>query len=84
MEVVVKEIIAECLGVDVINLKNEEKLSRLGMDSLDVFHLEFQLNKAFDGQLISELIIEDETTVQDILNYIETELNFGRTSNVLE
>ncbi|MCZ6473880.1 MAG: acyl carrier protein [SAR324 cluster bacterium] len=67
----VKQIIAEQLGVDEPEIKNESSfIDDLGADSLDTVELVMALEEEF-GLEIPDEEAEKITTVQDAVTYIE-------------
>ncbi len=71
----IKKVVSEILSkrVDVSSLKEEDKLSALGLDSLDLvevmLEIEDQLHIEFDSNEIGEV-----STLGDVLKLIETKL----------
>ena len=71
----VKSVVSEIISkrVDVSNLKEEDSLSSLGLDSLDLvevmLEIEDQLHIEFDSDEIGEV-----TTLGDVLKLIETKM----------
>jgi len=69
----VKEVICECLSVEMDYLKdNSVKLMDLGADSLDFLDLEFQLEKTFDIKL--NMIAVENPTIQNVIDLIKAKL----------
>lgn len=67
----VKEIIAEQLGIDEDDIVPDAFfIDDLGADSLDIVELIMYFEDEFDME-ISDEDAEDMETVQDVLNYIE-------------
>ena len=65
----VKKIVAEQLGVNEADIKNESSfVDDLGADSLDTVEIVMNLEEAFDIEL---KITEDLKTVQDVIEAIE-------------
>jgi len=70
----VKEITSEQLGVDESQITPEAKfIDDLGADSLDTVELVMALEEEFDLE-ISDEEAEKLTTVQKVVDYIETHL----------
>ena len=71
----IKKVVSEILSkrVDVSSLKEEDKLSALGLDSLDLvevmLEIEDQLHIEFDSNEIGEV-----STLGDVLKLIEKKL----------
>lgn len=71
-----KKVVSDILSkrVDVSSLKEEDSLSSLGLDSLDLvevmLEIEDNLNIEFDSNEIA-----DVSTLGDVLKLIETKLN---------
>ncbi len=71
----IKKVVSEILSkrVDVSSLKEEDKLTALGLDSLDLvevmLEIEDQLHIEFDSNEIGEV-----STLGDVLKLIETKL----------
>jgi len=71
----VKQTICDCLCVELDAIEdNSIRLSDLEADSLDLLDLDFQLDKQFDGKLINEMTVSLETTIQDVINFVRTEI----------
>ncbi len=67
----VKEVVAEQLGVNVDDIKEESKFAEdLGADSLDVVELVMALEEKFDIEIPDESA-EKITTVADAVKFIE-------------
>ena len=70
----VKSIVSEQLGVKLEDIKNESKfVEDLGADSLDTVELVMSLEDAFECEIPEEKT-EKITTVQEAIQYIETNL----------
>jgi len=73
----VKEVVAECLGINWRTIENETRLAEeLGADSLDLADLAFRIMKEFEHQKKLDITKADEDafhTIQDILNYLQKE-----------
>lgn len=66
----IKEVVAEQLGVDVAELKNETSLKEdLNADSLDLFQIIMSLEEEFEIEIPTE-DTESIATIGDIENYI--------------
>ena len=66
----IKEVVAEQLGVDVAELKNETSLKEdLNADSLDLFQIIMSLEEEFGIEIPTE-DTESITTIGDIENYV--------------
>jgi acyl carrier protein len=66
----VKKIVAEQLGTDLANVKNESSfIDDLGADSLDTVELVMALEEEFDTEIPDEEA-EKITTVQQAIDYI--------------
>lgn len=76
----VKQTIIECLCLELDEINRDEwrdnsvKLSSLAADSLDFLDLDFQLDKQFDGKLLSKMEVGIDTTVQDVIDYVTNEI----------
>lgn len=67
----IKEIIADQLGIDEDDITPDASLiDDLGADSLDIVELIMYFEDEFDME-ISDEDIEEMETIQDIINYIE-------------
>jgi len=67
----VKKIVAEQLGVNEAEIKNESSfVDDLGADSLDTVELVMALEEEFNVE-ISDEDAEKIRTVKDVVNYIE-------------
>lgn len=68
----IKEVVAEQLGVDVAELKNETSLKDdLNADSLDLFQIIMSLEEEFGIEIPTE-DTESIATIGDIENYINS------------
>lgn len=68
----IKEVVAEQLGVDVAELKNETSLKDdLNADSLDLFQIIMSLEEEFEIEIPTE-DTESIATIGDIENYINS------------
>ena len=68
----IAEVVAEQLNVEASEIKPESKFTEdLGADSLDVVELVMALEEKFDIEIPDEEA-ESIKTVQDAINYIET------------
>jgi acyl carrier protein len=66
----IKKVVAEKLGVDLSEVKNESLLvDDLGADSLDLVELVMAMEEAFDIE-ISDEDAEKIRTVGDAVNYV--------------
>ena len=71
----IKKTVSEILSkrVDVSSLKEEDSLSSLGLDSLDLVEVMLEIEEAlgieFDSEQIAEVV-----TLGDVLKLIETKL----------
>ena len=66
----IKEVVAEQLGVDVAELKNETSLKEdLNADSLDLFQIIMSLEEEFEIEIPTE-DTESIATIGDIESYI--------------
>lgn len=67
----VKKIIAEKLGIDEAEVKNDSSfIEDLGADSLDTVELVMEFENVF-GVTVSDDIVESINTVGDIIEYIK-------------
>ena len=66
---VVKDAIKDRINVD--NLKYDDKLEELGLDSLDLVEAMLKIEKALGIVFASDEIVEAKT-VQDVVNLIES------------
>ncbi|MCP3658986.1 MAG: acyl carrier protein [Bacteroidetes bacterium] len=67
----VKKIIAEKLGIDEAEIKNDSSfIEDLGADSLDTVELVMEFENVF-GVTVSDDIVESINTVGDIIEYIK-------------
>jgi acyl carrier protein len=70
----VKKIVAEQLGTDLANVKNESSfIDDLGADSLDTVELVMALEEEFNTEIPDEEA-EKITTVQQAIDYINKTL----------
>jgi acyl carrier protein len=70
----VKKIVAEQLGTDLANVKNESSfIDDLGADSLDTVELVMALEEEFNTEIPDEEA-EKITTVQQAIDYINKNL----------
>jgi acyl carrier protein len=70
----VKKIVAEQLGVNEADVKNESSfVNDLGADSLDTVELVMALEEEFETEIPDEEA-EKITTVQQAIDYIQTHL----------
>ena len=71
----VRKVVTEILSkrTDVSNLKEDDKLASLGLDSLDLVEVMLEIEEAlgieFDSEQIAEVV-----TLGDVLKLIETKL----------
>ena len=73
VELKVKEVIAEKLGVALDKIKNEASfVDDLGADSLDTVELVMALEEAFDCEIPDEEA-EKITTVQKAIDYVKSQ-----------
>lgn len=71
----VKKIVAEQLGVNEADIKNESSfVDDLGADSLDTVELVMALEEEFECEIPDDEA-EKITTVQQAVNYITSHLN---------
>jgi acyl carrier protein len=66
----VREIVAEQLGVDVADLKDETSFDELNADSLDVVEMIMALEEEFDLEIPDE-DTEKIKTVGSVVDYIK-------------
>ena len=72
----IKEIVAESLNADVESLTEETSFKDdLGADSLDLFELVTNLEDEYSIEIPSE-DLEKMATVQDVIDYLESEGNY--------
>ena len=64
----VKEILAK--KVDISNLKEDDSLSELGLDSLDLVETMIEIEEEFNVEFTSEEIL-DIKTIKDVIKLIE-------------
>ena len=71
----VRKVVTEILSkrTDVSNLKEDDKLSSLGLDSLDLVEVMLEIEEALGIEFDSEQIAE-VSTLGDVLKLIETKL----------
>ena len=75
IEQAVKKIIAEQLGVNEAEIKNDSSfVDDLGADSLDTVELVMALEEEFDCEIPDEEA-EKITTVQQAIDYVNSHLN---------
>ncbi|MEY3202036.1 MAG: hypothetical protein RIR70_1586 [Pseudomonadota bacterium] len=75
IEARVKKIVAEQLGVNEAEIKNESSfVDDLGADSLDTVELVMALEEEFECEIPDEEA-EKITNVQQAINYVTTHLN---------
>lgn len=68
----IKELVAENLGVDAENIKEESSFKEdLGADSLDLFELVMALEEEYGIEIPTE-DLEQIATVGDVISYIES------------
>ena len=68
----VKKIVAEQLGVNETEIKNESSfVNDLGADSLDTVELVMALEEEFETEIPDEEA-ENITTVQQAINYVQS------------
>ena len=68
----VKKIVAEQLGVNEADVKNESSfVNDLGADSLDMVELVMALEEEFETE-IPDLAAEKITTVQQAIDYVKS------------
>ena len=66
---VVKEAIKDRINVD--SIKYDDKLDKLGLDSLDLVETMIKIETALDVEFTSDEIVELKT-IQDVVNLIES------------
>ncbi len=72
LEIRVKKVIADKLGVDEATIKNESSfVDDLGADSLDTVELVMALEEEFNCQIPDE-DAEKITTVQNAIDYVKS------------
>lgn len=70
LEIKVRNIVAEQLGVDVAEVKPDARiLDDLGADSLDVVEMVMSLEEAFDIE-VPDQDVEELRTVADVERYV--------------
>ena len=70
----VKKIVAEQLGVNETEIKNESSfVNDLGADSLDTVELVMALEEEFETEIPDEEA-EKITTVQQAINYVQSQV----------
>lgn len=71
----IKKTVSDILStrVDVSSLKEEDELSALGLDSLDLVEVMLQIEEELHVEFSSDEI-EELKTLKDVLNLIETKL----------
>lgn len=67
----VKNIVAEGLGVDVVELTEETTFESLGADSLDLMDMVMSFEDEFKVEIDTEAI-GDLKTIGDVVKYIES------------
>jgi len=71
----VRKIVAEQLGIKEEELRNEASfVDDLGADSLDTVELVMALEEAFETEIPDEKA-EKITTIQEAIDYIESNIN---------
>lgn len=76
MENQIKKTISELVGCDIKDCKSDAVLRRdLGCDSLDAVEIVMELEDVFDLEIDYVDMVNDDTTVQDIVNYIDNKNN---------
>ena len=71
----IKKIVAEQLGVNEAEVKNESSfVNDLGADSLDTFELVMALEEEFDCEIPDEQA-EKINTVQEAIDYVSAHTN---------
>lgn len=66
----VKEIVAEGLGVEAVELTAETTFESLGADSLDLMEMVMSFEEAFEVEIDTESVA-DLTTIGSVVTYIE-------------
>lgn len=66
----VKEIVAEGLGVEAVELTAETTFESLGADSLDLMEMVMSFEEAFEVEIDTESV-SDLTTIGSVVTYIE-------------
>ncbi len=71
----IKKTVSDILStrVDVSSLKEDDELSALGLDSLDLVEVMLQIEEELNVEFSSDEI-EELKTLKDVLNLIETKL----------
>lgn len=66
----VKEIVAEGLGVEAVELTTETTFESLGADSLDLMEMVMSFEEAFEVEIDTESV-SDLKTIGSVVTYIE-------------
>lgn len=73
MEQKILEIISETIEGDGVELNIYSNLQELGLDSTNIVEILIECELIFDIDVLdNDLNLDDFTTVEDIINYIET------------
>jgi acyl carrier protein len=74
----IKSVLENCLGIDK-EINNSDNLVDLGLDSLDFMDLMFRIDEEFSTRLPDNFQATAETTVGDIVNFVEREIQASTT-----